>query len=155
MGSRRTALRWVAAFLTPLPLPAADAGLTVTAAYVRMAPPGTPNTAAFMVLRNAGPDDRRLIRVESPFARAVELHTQVNDDGVIRMRAVTSIEVKARTQVELKSGADHLMLIGLRHTPREGETLPLKLTFDDGSTQEIAAPVRKPQAALDGEHEGH
>jgi len=155
MGSHRPTLSLVTVFLAPLPLLAADSGLTVTAAYVRMAPPGAPNTAAFMTLHNAGPDDRRLVRVESPFAHAVELHTQVHDGGVIRMRAVASIEVKARTQVELKSGADHLMLIGLRHTPRAGETLPLKLTFDDGSTQEIAAPVRQPQAVLTGEHEGH
>jgi len=66
----------------------------------------------------------------------------------MKMRQVKEIAVKAGGQAELKPGSYHVMLIDLKAPLKEGETVPLTLTFDDGSSQTIDAPVKKPQAMM-------
>jgi copper(I)-binding protein len=132
---------------------AADADITVADAYVRMVPPGTPTTGAFMTVKNNGSADRKLIKAESPVAKIVELHNHINDNGVMKMRPVKEIDVKSKGQAELKPGSYHVMLIDLKQTLKEGDTVPVTLTFDDGSTKKIDAPVKKPQAMMQMEHD--
>lgn len=130
------------------PLFAAEAELTVSDYYVRMVPPGTPTSGAFMTIRNGGSSDRKLVKADSPAANTVELHTHINDQGMMKMRQVKAIDVKAHGQAELKPGSYHIMLIDLKQTLKEGESVALTLTFDDGSTRKIDAPVKRPQAML-------
>lgn len=151
MKFRSSAITLAAALALPLSILAGEADLTVVAPYVRMVPPGTPNSAAFMTIVNDGTSDRRLVKADSPVARAVELHSHTNEQGLMRMRQVSAIEVKAKGRAELKSGGYHVMLIDLRQPLKEGETVPLTLTFDDGSMSKVDAPVRKPQALLEAE----
>ena len=129
---------------------AADSALTVSDPYVRLVPPSAPTSAAFMVITNAGSSERLLVKAESPAARAVELHSHSNENGVMKMRRVPSIEVRAKGQAELKPGSYHVMLIDLTTQLKEGDSVPLTLHFDDGSSQQIAAPVRKLQMTMPG-----
>lgn len=131
-----------------LPSFASEAELTVTDATVRAVPPGTPTSGAFMTISNSSNVDRKLLKADSPVAKTVELHNHINDNGVMRMRQVKEVEVKANDQVALKSGSYHIMLIGLKQTLNEGDSVPITLTFDDGSTKKIDAPVKMPQATM-------
>jgi copper(I)-binding protein len=117
-----------------------------------MVPAGTPISGAFMTIRNNGNTDRKLTKAESPAAKTVELHTHINDNGMMKMRPVKEINIKAHGQAELKPGSYHVMLIDLKQTLKEGETVPLTLTFDDGSTTKVDAPVRKAQATIEMKH---
>lgn len=146
-----------AASLSALNAQAAEADLSVADAYVRLAPPGTPTTGAFMTIKNAGSADRKLLKADSPVARSVELHNHINDNGVMKMRQVAEIDVKAKGQAVLKPGSYHIMLIDLKAPLKEGETVPMTLTFDDGSTKQLDAPIKKPQAMMqmDKEHMKH
>ena len=126
---------------------AADSALRIADPYVRLVPPNAPASAAFMVISNSGSAPRQLVKAQSPAARSVELHTHVDDHGVMKMRPVASIAVDAKGQVELKPGSYHIMLIDLKQPLNEGEVVPIALIFDDGSSQQIAAPVRRIQAA--------
>lgn len=150
MTTSRLVLLLAATALLPManPLFAAEAELTVSDYYVRMVPPGTPTSGAFMTIKNSGGSDRKLVKADSPAAKTVELHTHINDQGMMKMRPVKAVDVKAHGQAELKPGSHHIMLIDLKQTLKEGETVPLTLTFDDGSTRKIDAPVKKPQAML-------
>lgn len=140
------------------PSQAADAEpLAVNAPYVRLVPPGTPTSAAFMNIRNPGNTDRKLLRVDSPSAKAVELHNHINENGMMKMRQVREILIPAKGETALKPGSYHVMLIDLKQTLKEGESVPLTLTFDDGSSQKINAPIKSPQTAMPMEmgHKGH
>jgi copper(I)-binding protein len=139
---RRLALLLAATL--PLSLLAAESELTVTDHYVRMVPPGIATSGAFMTIKNSGNTDRKLLKVDSPAAKTVELHTHINDNGMMKMRPVKEIDVKAHGQAELKPGGYHVMLIDLKQALKEGETVPLTLTFDDGSTKKINAPIKRP-----------
>lgn len=124
--------------------------------YVRMVPPGMTVSGAFMTLKNADSREHKLVKVESPVAQAAELHTHTNDGGVMRMRQVKEIGIKTKGEIELKPGSLHVMLIGLKQDLKEGDNVPLTLTFEDGSSKKIEAPVRNIQAemAMKHDHEG-
>lgn len=140
-----------------LPVLAADnAALSVADPYVRLVPPGTATTGAFMVIKNAGKEDRKLVKAESTAAKTVELHNHVNDGGVMKMRPVKEVEVKAGGEAALKPGSYHVMLIDLKAPLKEGDKVAITLGFDDGSSKTVEAPVRKPQAEMKMEHQhGH
>lgn len=124
--------------------------------YVRMVPPGMTVSGAFMVLKNADNKDHKLVKAESPVAKAAELHTHINQGGVMKMRPVKGIEIKAKGEAVLKPGSLHVMLIGLKQDLKEGDNVAITLTFEDGSSKKVEAPVRKIQTEMKMEmqHEG-
>lgn len=121
--------------------------VTVQDPYVRLAPPNAPATGAFMVIRNTGDKDVKVIKADNPVSKVTELHTHLNEGGVMKMRPVAAIDVKAKGEAVLKPGGLHVMLIDLKAPMKEGDTVPLTLTFDDGSTKKVDAKVVKPTAA--------
>lgn len=146
-------IRIAACVLTTLiaaPVLAGSAAESISAnePFVRMTPPGTTNTGAFMVLKNADSKDHKLVKAESTVAKATELHTHTNEGGVMKMRPVKDIEIKSKGEAVLKPGSLHVMLIDLKQPLKEGDNVALKLTFEDDSSKEIAAPVRKIQAPM-------
>jgi copper(I)-binding protein len=124
---------------------AALAADTVVASdvYARAVPPGQPNSAVFMVLRNDGPQDRALVAAASPVSETVELHTHRMEEGMMKMRQVEQITLPAGESVTLKPGGLHVMLIGLRQQLQPGDEVAVTLTLDDGSELPLTAPVRK------------
>jgi copper(I)-binding protein len=88
------------------------------------------NGAAYMTLRNAGPQADRLVSASTPIARTVELHTHIRDGEVMRMRPVADITIPAGQTVRLRPGGLHVMLIGLTEPLRQGATAPLTLRFE-------------------------
>ena len=128
-------------------LAAAADMVTVDEPYVRLAPPNAPATAAFMVLKNAGDKDVKVLKADNPASKATELHTHLNENGVMKMRPVAAIDIKSKGEAVLKPGGLHVMLINLNAPMKEGDIVPITLTFDDGSSKKIDARVIKPMAA--------
>jgi len=129
--------------------------ITAVDPYVRLMPPGAMATAAFVTLRNSGDRDIKLVKVESAAAKTVELHTHINDGGVMRMRQVAAIEIKAKSQTTLEPGSFHIMMIN-PVAMKEGDRIAIALGFDDGSSKKIEAVVARPTAApMPMDHSGH
>ncbi|MEJ2344650.1 MAG: copper chaperone PCu(A)C [Gammaproteobacteria bacterium] len=116
--------------------------VAVDGAYVRAVPPGQPNSAAFMTLRNTGDADHAVVAAASRVAKVVELHTHTMVNGMMQMRRIPRIDVAAKSSTELKPGGLHIMLINLTRPLRVGDTVALTLKFADGSEKQIKAPVR-------------
>ncbi len=123
--------------------------------YARAVPPGQPNSAAFMTLVNTGDVDHSVTSATSPVANTVELHTHTNNNGVMEMRQVDKIDVPAKGRTELAPGGLHIMLIGLKQELKEGEKAQLTLTFDDGSTTTVDAPIQTVKPPVMGGMGGH
>lgn len=121
----------------------ADA-ITAIDPYVRQVPPGAMATAAYMVIRNSGAKDAILVAAKTSAAKVAELHTHINEDGVMKMRQIPSIKIKAKSKTALQPGGLHMMLIDLDNTLKEGDKVAITLLFDDGSSKIIEAPVRRP-----------
>ena len=125
---------------------AAD-NITVQDPYVRLAPPNAPATGAFMVIKNTGDKDVKVLKADNPASRVTELHTHLNENGVMKMRPVPAIEVKAKGQAVLQPGGLHVMMIDLKAPMKEGDVVPITLSFDDGSSKQVDAKVVRPMAA--------
>ena len=117
-------------------------------AYVRAIPPGQPNSAAFMVLDNGGAKGHALVGAASPVAEAVELHTHIMDEGMMKMRRVERVELPAGESVRLQPGGLHVMLIGLKQPLKPDDQVHLTLTFEDNSARHLQVPVREVEAMM-------
>ena len=95
--------------------------------YVRLAPPNAPATGAFMVIKNNGDKDVKVVKADNPASRVTELHTHLNEGGVMKMRQVPAIDIKAKGEAVLKPGGLHVMLIDLKEPLQEGGTVPITL----------------------------
>ena len=134
---------------------AADS-VTVQDPYVRLAPPNAPATGAFMVIRNGGDKDVKVVKASNPASKVTELHTHLNEGGVMKMRPVPAIEVKAKGEAVLKPGGLHVMLIDLKAPMKEGDVVPITISFDDGSSKQVDAKVVRPTAAaMPMDHKHH
>ena len=118
--------------------------ITVKDAYVRAVPPGQTNSAAFMVIHNRGEKDKTLVGVEGSIADTIELHEHKHEDGMMKMRQVKGgVTIKSHGMKTLKPGGLHVMLIGLKQKLVPGEMVQLTLKFDDHTTQDVHAEIRK------------
>lgn len=121
--------------------------------YARAVPPGQPNSAVFMTLTNQADADRALVSASSNVAEVVELHTHTMDNGMMRMRRIAQIDLPAGEAVVLEPGGLHVMLIGLKRQLVPGEQVTLELRYDDGSSEQLSAPVKAIQPM--GRMHGH
>lgn len=136
-------LSWLGLLLALVAAPSL-AEVSVTDAWVRGTVPGQKATGAFMQLKSSA--DTTLVSAASPAAKVVEIHEMAMDGGVMRMRAVGKLALPAGKAVDLKPGGYHVMLMDLGAPLKEGDSVPVTLTFADKdgrqSTQEIKVPVR-------------
>lgn len=125
--------------------------------WVRAAVPGQQATGAFMQLTAA--QGAKLVGGSTPVAAALEVHEMKMEGDVMKMRALTTLDLPAGQAVALKPGGYHIMLIGLKGPLSAGDTVPLTLTFQgaDGktSTVEVKAPVRALNTPAPSNHGGH
>jgi len=106
------------------------ADVTVEDAWVRATVPGQKTSGAFMKLTAS--EDLTLVGARSPAAGVVEIHEMAMDDQmVMRMRAVKGIALPAARPVDLKPGGYHVMLLDLKDTLQAGQKLRLTLVFKD------------------------
>jgi copper(I)-binding protein len=153
--TKRHSLLLAAALFAPLSSAGASEALHILDPYVRAVPAGLDQTAAYLTLRNGGQKNLTLTQAASPAARAIELHTVVDEGGLKKMRPVPKIDIPAGGEVRLQPGGLHIMLIGLRAPLTEGASVALTLTFQDGSRREVSAPVRAIGSTLPMMHHGH
>jgi copper(I)-binding protein len=142
-----------------LPLGALAAGtadqVSVSDPYVTLVPPSAMATAAYMTLKNGGNKDIKLVKAATTASKVTELHTHLNEDGVMKMRQVPATEIKAKSETVLQPGGLHVMMIELKAPLKEGAKVGLTLGFDDGSSKQVEAVVRKPMPMPAMDHSKH
>lgn len=116
--------------------------------WAREVPPVMSTSAGFLSLKNTGSVEHKLVSASSDGAGMVELHTHINNNGVMQMRPVENIPVAPGETAELKPGGLHIMLMMLKKPLVAGEQLNITLHFEDGSSKQIQAEVRKYQMKM-------
>lgn len=129
-----------------LALAEASDHITVVDPYIRLGPPNVLALGAFMTLKNDSDKVIRLVKASNPVSRVTELHTHINENGIMKMRAISSVSIAAKDKAVLEPGGLHVMMIDLQTPLREGDVIPLTLSFDDGSEKLIKAKVIRPVA---------
>ena len=142
-GYRRSIL--AVAIGAALALPAA-AQVVVSGAWVRGTVAGQSVTGAF--LKMTSPTDTALVAVASPIAKIVEIHEMKLDGGMMTMNAVDRLPLPAGKPVELSPGGYHVMLFALTKPVKEGDVVPLTLTFEDKAGRQSTVEVKAAARAL-------
>ncbi len=115
--------------------------LRVSNPFTRATPPGAKVAGAFMSIENQGKEADRLVSASSPVAAVVAIHEMTMDGGLMKMRAVKGIDLKPGATVELRPGGYHVMLEDLKRPLKDGEQIPLVLTFEKAGALEVKVNV--------------
>jgi Uncharacterized protein conserved in bacteria len=113
----------------------------VSAAWSRPAAAGTTG-AGFMTLANPGKAADALVAVESPAARAVEIHRSTMSGGVSSMQRLNRVDLPPGGRVQFVPGGHHLMFMGLKTALKTGDRLPATLVFASGARVKADFEVR-------------
>ncbi len=91
----------------------------------------------------------QLIAAKAPDVSGhVELHSVVEEDGVMKMRRVKEIPLSEKTALSLGPSGYHLMLMDLKAPLKAGSTYPLTLTFAKAGEKTVIVTV-KPRVVRD------
>ena len=94
-----------------------------------------------MTIENKAKDVDRLVSASSPESGMVQIHEMKMDGGMMKMREITGLDLKPGATVELKPGGYHVMLMDLKQPLKQGESVPVTLSFEKAGTVEIKAAV--------------
>jgi len=96
-------------------------------ASVRAPLPGQSVGVAYFHIINAG-GANELLAISTPVSSNVELHTVLNEDGIMKMRKKKTVKIPALTTTKFERGGLHVMLFGAK-IPKDMLTVPLTFTF--------------------------
>lgn len=130
----------------------AMADVTVVDPWVRGTVEGQTSTVAYMTLKSD--TAVRLVSVSSPAAARCSVHETTISGNLMKMRALEALPIPAGGSVVLEQGHDHLMLEGLVHPLKEGDTVRLTLTLVDSSGRRQTVDVGAPVVPLGSTHGG-
>jgi copper(I)-binding protein len=122
--------------------------------WARATPGAIKTGAIYFSVTAQGDTPDRLIAVETPRAAKAEMHTQILDGDVMKMRQVSAIEINPGEPTVLKPGGMHIMLVGLTAPMREKERFPMTLTFEKAGKIEVQIAVEA-VGARDAGHDDH
>ena len=121
--------------------------ISIENAWGRPSPKVATAGAFYMLIKNAGNAEDKLVSGQSPACGVVELHeSYMTEDGAMGMRPVEGgfIEVPADGEAELKMGGLHIMCIEKLEDFTVGAVLPLTLNFEKSGEITIDIEIREP-----------
>jgi copper(I)-binding protein len=116
--------------------------IKITDGYIKASIPGSDITAAYMTINNSSDQAITLQKVTSSISDRIEIHEHSMADGMMRMRQVDNIIVKANNNIVLQPSGLHLMIFALKQKLTEGDEIQLTLTFSNKTKINIQLPVR-------------
>lgn len=115
-------------------------------AWVRATVAGQPSTGAFMTLQ--ADSDSKLLSVQSPAAKTVQIHQSTMKDDVMSMRQVESVALPAGKPVSFDPHGYHIMLIDLTAQVQEGSKVPMTLIVENAKGEKETIEVQADARAL-------
>jgi len=125
-------------------------GIEISSAYVMPPFPGKDIAGGFFEITNHGADDR-LIAASSPVSEQVEIHTHLNEGGVMKMRKIDGVNLPKGETIAFRPGSYHLMMFGA-NIPEGTEDIALTLTYENAEAVTMIVPIGEPD---DEDHTGH
>ncbi|MFJ9415040.1 copper chaperone PCu(A)C [Streptomyces sp. NPDC101227] len=93
---------------------------------------------AFFVVKNTGGTADKLTSVTSDLSKDISIHKTVGN----KMEQVKSLDVPANGELRLGRGGSHLMFMGLKNKPVEGDKVTVELHFATSDTIKVDVPVK-------------
>ncbi|WP_027144674.1 copper chaperone PCu(A)C [Mesorhizobium sp. WSM3626] len=110
--------------------------------WSRATPAGAKVAGGYFTIVNKGSAADRLLSISSDVSEKAELHQMGVKDGVMTMRPVDGgLEIPAGGKVALAPGGYHLMFVGLKRQPKQGEKFAATLTFEKAGAVSVEFAV--------------
>jgi hypothetical protein len=116
--------------------------INITDNWVRSTAEGQDVGAAYMTITSAS--DTSLVKVESSATDGVEIHNMSMENGVMKMRMLEQLDLKANSPNKLAPGGFHLMLFDLKQPLKAGETVSFTLHFKNKAGKENLETIKSP-----------
>lgn len=121
----------------------ATSDVTVADGYIKASIPGSNITAAYMTIKNDSDKEITLQKISSTISDRIEIHEHTMANGMMRMREVGEITIKANSSVVLQPSGLHLMIFSLKKQITEKNVIPLTLYFSHETKINIQLPVSR------------
>lgn len=122
--------------------PSTQSGADIKNAWSPAAPPGAAAIAVYAQV--VVHQDDTLLRVSSSRASVAQIHSTVEEGGMMRMRQLEKLDMKRGEVVSFQPGGMHLMLMGVTEPLPPGAALDVTFHFanagDVTATAEVTAP---------------
>ena len=116
--------------------------IVVEQAWARVTPGGSRTGAIYLTIHNKSPDDDLLLAVDSSVAQTTAVHESRIVDGVATMEPLpVGISMPSHGEVVMRPGSIHIMLTGLSGALAVGNTLPVKMVFQDAGSLDFEVPI--------------
>ncbi|EFL89508.1 copper chaperone PCu(A)C [Ahrensia sp. R2A130] len=130
--------------------------LEIVGAWTRQTPPNAKVGGGYLTVTNNGTTADRLIGGSANFAGRVEVHEMSVTDGIMKMAELKDgLTIEPGATVQLKPGSFHLMFMEMKASPKEGDTVPVTLTFANAGEVTVQMPVAAIGAGAPANHSGH
>ncbi len=116
---------------------------------------GMKNGAVLLTLNNTGKEDDKLISAATPAATETEIHEMSETDGIMKMREIGAVAVKAGEEVAFTPGGYHIMLLGLKEPLKAGDARPITLKFLKAGEVKTTFEVTSRAAKKEADHSAH
>lgn len=113
--------------------------------WMQAVPSVASDTAIFMKIENLGQVPLKLVGASCPIAAHVEpmITTRQVEAGhqTMGMESVSALDIPAGGTLELRPGGNHLMVMGLKSHPKEGDHVKVVLIFAPNAQQVEVEPI--------------
>jgi hypothetical protein len=130
-------------FLQAKDSPTASELVSITDAWVRQTNPGQEVGAAYMTFTSK--QDLMLVSVESDVTDSIEIHNMTMENGVMKMRMMENLPLKAGKPYKLAPGGFHLMLFDLKKPLVAGEQVNFVLHFKNNMKAQVGKKKNAPE----------
>lgn len=140
-------MRYLIPFILFLFSACSQTDVKIADGWARASIPGQSAGAAYMTFTSA--QDSTLVYAETESAGSVEIHSMKMENGVMKMRMLDELTLKANQPEKLAPGGFHLMLFDLPRPLKAGEQVKFRLCFKDNAgkitDQFITVPIKEMQ----------
>ncbi len=120
--------------------------LEVSGGFAKAMLPGQPVGGGGFTVKNNGATEYRLVSVTSPTSGEVQIHEMAMQDNVMKMRQLKDgIAIPAGKTVELSPGNLHLMFQKVKTPFKQGDKVPVTLTFEKAGKVDLVLNVLSAQ----------
>lgn len=111
-------------------------------AYSRPLPPGQSTAVAYLELRNDSDKTIHLVSVSSSLARSAEFHRHIHEDGMMKMRKLSGIDLEPGKILQFQPGGYHIMLFGVKRPLRVGDKFTMQIDTESGESLDVEVLVK-------------
>jgi len=104
--------------------------------------PGRTVSVAYLIIENHRDEPLTISHISSPQFASVEMHETVLNNGVARMRALSSVTVESNASMEFKPGGKHLMLFSPVKALIPGKPVALHIQLASGDISIVETTLK-------------